>query len=457
MLRDLLWPLRRLRNHPWFTAAVVLILALGIGADTAVFSIVDAVLLRPSFASSETLVRIEENNLQRFMSTSIPADDYRLLSGLLAASGLMVRSLIHLQESDHGFNPDHVLTVRVPIGTRTQPRPGQHNTRQRQAAYYHEMLERVRRLPGIAAIAVVNNPPLTAVNTSIFLTGPDGQPLGTSTRTISAQYFAAMGIPLVAGRTFTEADDGQAPPVAIINQSLARMLFPGRDPLGQPLPSVDEVKNPARVVGIVRDTPQMSYEQQPKGEVYIPYEQLFFGAFMSTIVVRTTGDPVAVAGTLGREIRALDANQPIVRIATMNDVIAESIWRPRFSAWIFSVLGALALVLTSAGVYAVVSYTTAMRAREVGIRMALGATPRAVTAAVLRSAMIPLGIGLAISFAAALGLSRLLSGLLYQVGATDPVAYAGAAVVLLAIGTLASARPAWKAATGDPLAALRSE
>jgi putative ABC transport system permease protein len=201
----------------------------------------------------------------------------------------------------------------------------------------------------------------------------------------------------------------------------------------------------------------MSYEQAPKGEVYMPYQQLIFGAFMSTVVVRTAGDPLSVSAALRQEIWAVDPNQPIVRIATMNDVIAEAIWRPRFSAWIFSILGALALVLTSAGVYGVVSYTTALRAREVGIRVALGATPGDVMASVLRGVMIPLACGLAVSFAAALGFSRLLAGLLYQIGANDPVAYSGAAVLLLAIGGVASARPAWRAARRDPLEALRSE
>ena len=146
-----------------------------------------------------------------------------------------------------------------------------------------------------------------------------------------------------------------------------------------------------------------------------------------------------------------------MKVETLNDVIADSIWRPRFSAWIFSVLGGLALLLTSAGIYGVVSYTTALRTREVGIRVALGASPRNVVAEIVRSAMIPLAAGLAVSLAAALLLSRLLASLLYEISSTDPVAYLGAGVLLLVIGAIASARPAWKAATGDPLQALRTE
>src|SRR5262249_51699260 len=152
-------------------------------------------------------------------------------------------------------------------------------------------------------------------------------------------------------------------------QYLANQLFPDRNPLGRPL-SEDPRRPGPTVVGVVRDTPQMSYEQQPKGEIYMPYQQFIFAAFMSTIVVRTSGEPLALASVLQKEVWAVDPNQPVVKVETMEDVIADSIWRPRFSAWIFSVLGALAVLLTAAGVYSVVAYTTTMRMREVGIRVA---------------------------------------------------------------------------------------
>lgn len=376
---------------------------------------------------------------------------------LLVGSGLMIRSLIRLEQPDHGLIPDHVLTLRVPIGTRTHSGvPGKYDTRVRQIAYYHAILEQLKRIPGIAAVALVNNPPLTSVNTATPMHTPDGKTALMSTRTISSQYFAAMGTPLLAGRTFTEEDNSEAPRVAIVNESLARLLYPGLDAVGRGLPSPD-AKHAARIVGVVKDAPQTSYERPPAGELYLPYQQIVFGAFMSTVVVRTQGDPLNVASAIQKQIWAVDSDQPIVKVETLDDVIANSIWRPRFSAWIFTVLGVLALVLTSVGVYSVVSYTTALRVREVGIRMALGATPRAVVSVVLRGAMIPLTVGLVISFAASLFLSRLLSSLLYQISSTDPTTYLGAGVLLLAIGAIASARPAWKAATADPLKALRTE
>src|ERR1039458_8202403 len=147
------------------------------------------------------------------------------------------------------------------------------------------------------------------------------------------------------------------------------------------LPSAGK-EGAATVVGVVRNSPQMSYETPPKGELYRPYRQAIFGVFLSTIVVRTSGEPLTLAAALRKEVWAVDTHQPIVKVETMNDVIANSIWRPRFSAWLFSVLGGLALVLTAAGIYSVVAYTTMLRAREVGIRVAMGATPADVVAVI---------------------------------------------------------------------------
>jgi putative ABC transport system permease protein len=371
---------------------------------------------------------------------------------LLVGSGLMIRSLVRLQQEDHGFRPDHVLTMRVPVGMRTPLRPGsKYETRPLQIAYYGQILERLQQVAGSQAVAIVNNLPLSGVNTSLAMAGTPN-----SARTISPQYFAAMGIPLLAGRTFTDDDQSGAPRVAIINESMARQVFPDRSPLGQVMPSA-EPGPPLTVVGVVKDTSQLSYELPVRGEIYLPMRQFVFGAFMSTIVVRTPGDPLALASALQKAVWEVDPNQPVVKVQTMEDVVAGSIWRPRFSAWIFSVLGGLAVLLTSAGVYGVVAYTTTLRAYEVGIRVALGATPRNLVAVILRGAMAPLCVGLAVSVVAALLLSRLIASVLYEIRGTDPVTYVSAGVLLLVIGAAASARPAWRAAVGDPVKALRAE
>jgi ABC-type antimicrobial peptide transport system permease subunit len=179
--------------------------------------------------------------------------------------------------------------------------------------------------------------------------------------------------------------------------------------------------------------------------------------FLSTLVVRTSRDPLSLAPALRNEVWSVDPNQPIVKVETMDQIITNSIWRPRFSAWLFSVLGGLALLLTSAGVYSVMTYTTALRAREIGIRVALGATPPNVVATIVKGAMVPLVIGLLVSGVASLFLARLLASVLYEVKVSDPVTYAGAAAILVGIGAVASAIPAWRAATGDPVEALRTE
>ena len=379
---------------------------------------------------------------------------------LLVGSGLMIRSLVRLQTEDHGFRPDHVLTLRVPVGTLSQPRPtGKYDTRQRQMAYYREILERVKTVPGIKAVGIVNNMPLSGINSSISefgLPGPDGKPELMSARTVSPQYFAAMGIPLIAGRDFADSDQTGAPSVAIINEYLARRLFPNRSPLGENLKGASNSAGPT-IVGVVKDASQMSYEMPAKAEVYIPYQQYIFATFMSTIVVRTEGEPTALATALRKQVWAVDPNQPVVKVETMDDVIANSIWRPRFSAWIFSVLSGLSVLLTAIGVYSVIAYTSTLRAGEVGIRVALGATTSDVFAVILRGAMIPLTIGLALSVVAALMLSRLLTNLLYGVSSSDPVTYVSAGVLLLGIGAAAGAQPAWRAATRDPLRTLRAE
>ena len=372
---------------------------------------------------------------------------------LLAGSGLMIRSLIRLQQADHGLHTEHVLTMRAPIGSLTQTTPrGRYATKARQMSYYRELVERLQRVPGVDAVAVVNNLPLSGVNTSLSGEIPGLEGVTVSARTISSQYFSVMGIPILGGRAFTDADTLNSTPVVIINEFMARVLFPNRDPVGQFLPG-----GSIKIVGVVKNTPVMSYEAPPKAEQYRPYQQVMFGVFLSTLVVRTARDPMTLAATLRKEVWSVDPNQPVVKVETMDEIIANSIWRPRFSAWLFSVLGALALVLTGCGVYSVVAYTTSLRAHEVGIRVALGATPGEVVALIVGRAMLPLMAGLTVSAVAALFLSHMLASILYEIKATDPGTYIGAAFVVLGIGVIASARPAWKIAHGDPLAALRGE
>lgn len=366
---------------------------------------------------------------------------------LLAGSGLMLHSLIRLEQTDRGFRPEHVLTLRVPVGgSVANNSPGKHDTRAQQIAYYHDILERIERIPGVSAAAYTNNLPLSGATTSLGTIQGGSMVFG---RTVSPQYFTAMGIPLIEGRFFEDADKDRH--VAIMNQSMAREQFPDRDPIGQTM------QGGAVVVGVVKDATQTFYDQPIKDELYLPYQQYIFGAFLSTFVIRTSGDPLRLAEALRKEIWAVDPDQPVLKIETMEDVVADSIWRPRFSAWVFSVLGGLALLLTCAGVYSVIAYTATLRTREVGIRVALGATPQRIVGLILRDAVLPLTVGLVASVIAAALLARLVSGLLWETSPADPAAYLGAAAVLLITGAVASARPAVRSALADPARALRME
>ncbi len=371
---------------------------------------------------------------------------------LLVGSGLLIQSLIRLQSADTGFHADHVLTMRVPIGTQMQSNPaGKYDTRARQIEFYRQVLERLKIVPGVRGVAVVNNLPLSEANTTTVYRAPDGTALGVMTRTVSEQYFAVMSIRLLQGQVFSEHE----PDGVVINQYLAHLFFPDRNPIGEALPSDRPSK--AVVVGVVANTWHRQYDEHSAGEVYIYYRTYMFGTFLSTIVARTSGDPLALADILRRQVWAVEPSEPVLKIETMNDVIADSIWRPRFSAWIFGALGGLALLLTSAGIYGVVAYTTALRSKEMGIRIALGATPRDVVVVVLRGAIVPLTIGLVAGLVGALVFSRLLSSLLFETSHTDPVSYLSASALLLALGIAASMRPAIRAAATDPLDTLRAE
>ena len=376
-------------------------------------------------------------------------------SALLVGSGLMIHSLVRLQQDDFGFRPDHVLTLRVPLGVRTPIRPaGKYDTRPLQIAYYDEILRQVETVPGLQAAAVVNNLPLSGVSSSTVFPDPDGRSIPMSTRTITPRYFEVMGIPLLAGRYFNDADQATSPGVAIVNEHIARQLFPHISPIGQRLPSAEKGAPVVTIVGVVRDTSQVSYDQPIQGEIYRPMRQFIFATFMSTVVVRAPGDPLSFVGAIRNAVWSVDPSQPIVKAQTMNDTIAESTWRPRFSAWIFSVLATLAVLLTAAGVYGVVAYTSSSRTHEMGIRIALGASPTSLIAAVVRSALLPICVGLAVGLLSALLLSRLLESLLYEVRGTDVLSYLSAAAILLIIGAVASVGPAWRLVADTPAKTL---
>jgi predicted permease len=270
-----------------------------------------------------------------------------------------------------------------------------------------------------------------------------------------------LNVPLIAGRTFAQTDDEKAPPVVVVNASFAKQFFGAESPLGKRMQigATPEDEVPwLEIVGVVGDV-RRGVATEPQAEMYLPYKQAdaVLPVFSLSIVLRTGVEPAAEASALRTVIASIDKNQPLVKVRTMEDNMTTSAAQPRFRTWLLALFALLALLLSSIGIYGVMSYSVTQRVHEIGIRMALGAQPaqvlRLVTVEGLRLAL----IGVAIGFAASLALTRVLHSFLYEISALDPVTYASVAGLLIAVGLLASYLPARRATGVDPLVALRYE
>jgi putative ABC transport system permease protein len=271
---------------------------------------------------------------------------------------------------------------------------------------------------------------------------------------ISSDYFNALGIPLLKGRAFTEQDDANAPPTAIINETAARRYWPNEDPLGKRL-RIESDDPWMEIVGVVGNVKHLGLASQPKAELYVPYLKDPW-PFM-TVVVRSASDPRSLADTMRNEVWAVDKDLPVPDIKTMDELVSGSVARPRFNMTLLGIFAAVALVLAAVGIYGVMSYSVTQRTHEIGIRMALGATQSDVLKLVVGHgiglALIGVGLGLAGAFA----LTRVLTSLLFEVGATDPVTFVTVSMLLAGVALVASWLPARRAARVDPMIALRYE
>jgi putative ABC transport system permease protein len=282
----------------------------------------------------------------------------------------------------------------------------------------------------------------------------------TDYRMISSDYFVAMGMRMVKGRTFSRHDDEAGPGVVIINETMAARYFAGQDPIGQRLDMSGNPKDLREIVGVVADVRNYGVDAEVKPEAYVPLLQSAPGYLSSmtsalTIVVRSTIDPTALAATLAEQVQALDKDQPVTAIKTMEWYLADSMAQRRFNMLLLAVFAGLALVLAAVGIYGVIAYTVAQRTHEMGIRIALGARGADILRLVFSNAMATTIIGIVIGLAAAFALTRLLRSLLYQVTATDPVVFATIPLLLLAVATIATYLPARRAMKVDPITALR--
>jgi predicted permease len=377
-----------------------------------------------------------------------------LATMLLLGAGLMLKSFWRLQHVNPGFEPEGLLTLQISLPSVRYP-----EARQR-AAFFQEVLGRVEALPGVEAAGAVNNLPLGGggMNGDFLIEGhppfPRGQEPLCEKYIVSAGYFGAMGIPLRRGRVFTERDAPGQPAVVIVNEKMAERFWPGEDPLGRRM-SWDGGESWSTVVGVVGDVKHTGLDRAPEFESYVPFLQV--PATGMAVVVRTPAEPASLVRAVKNEISAVDKEQPVFSVRTMPEIVANSIARQRLSATLLGVGAALALLLASIGIYGVLAYAVTQRTHEIGVRIALGARAADVLRLVIRQGMGLALIGVSAGLVGALGLTRLLSGFLYGVSATDPLTFTTVALVLVAVALLACYVPARRATKIDPMVALRYE
>jgi putative ABC transport system permease protein len=374
---------------------------------------------------------------------------------LLIGAGLLIRSFSGLMNSDFGFNPDRVLTMRIAAPSNLKEKP-------QQIAYYMRLIEQVRSVPDLTAAGLIGPLPLGGIDgTGTFAvkgqSGPSGERQMVKLRTASPGYFTAMGLTLLRGRVFDLSDTADSPRVVVINDSLQRRYFPAEDPIGKQVYGGGD--GPwYTVVGVVRDVKHMGLTDDPTPELYHPLQQFIYSPFMTALVVRTAAaDPTVVAAAIQKQIRIVNPDQPINDVLTMTEIVSRSAAQPRFYTLLLGIFAAIAVLLTAAGLYGVLSYTVSRRLREIGIRVALGASTRSIMRDVVGRAMALVLGGVAIGVAGAYACTRLLSAHLYQVTPTDPATYTAVCILLATVAACAAWLPARRATQVDPSIALRAD
>ncbi len=377
---------------------------------------------------------------------------------LLAGAGLMARSMARLSAVDAGFDPRHVLTMRVVLSGPAYATP------EKRTRFYRQAIEQVAAVPGVESAAGINHLPL-AGDLWTFSFTVEGRPApaaadvpGAVFRVATPGYFQTMSVPLLRGRDVSERDDSGAAPVVVINRTMAQRYWPGEDAVGKRIRlGGPNSKSPwITVVGVVKDVEQAEWGAAAGNEFYFPYRQNpeDIQKYI-TVVARAAGDPAAMAGAIEQGIRSLDQDALVADVATMRQVVERAVWQPRSSTRLFAGFAALALVLAAIGIYGVISYGVSQRRQEIGIRMALGARPADVLGAVLGEVALLAAAGTALGLAGALALTRYLASLLYEVSATDPAVLAASAGILVGIAMGAAFLPARRATRVDPVIALR--
>jgi putative ABC transport system permease protein len=365
----------------------------------------------------------------------------------LVGTGLFLTSLRNAQRIDPGFDRERLALFSIDLGAQ-----GYEPARIRQL--FQRIVERAAGVPGAAAVALCERSPFDrgGLRRTLLLEGgmpPGTEKINVATNAVTESYFSTFGLPIVQGRAFTAQDRADSPPVAVINQTLAGRYWPGQDPIGRRFRfSTEPDAAPFEVVGVARDADYVALGEERQPYLYLPFAQQEPQA--ATLLVRSQGDPAGVVPAVRRELRAADPTMPVLRAALISDLLAESLWAPRIGASLFAVFGVLSLAVSALGIYGVTAYTVNLRRRELGIRIALGATRPNVLRLVLRRTALQLGGGLALGGLIAAGASPLASSLLFGVGPVDVLSYAAAALILSAVAFAASIVPARRATTVDP-------
>lgn len=376
---------------------------------------------------------------------------------LLVAAGLLIRSFDKLSQVNPGFDSHSVISARLVL-----PRV-RYAEEARQLAFYDQVVQNVRAMPGVRSVALTSDAPLNGGGDylSFGIAGRPPASVGTvqdaEVLVTSPEYFGTLRIPLRSGRIFTAQDDARATNVAVINTAMAQRYWPGGDPIGARVTLGDPADSSSwmTIVGVVGDVRQNALNDEPYPQLFLPLAQAPQRAML--LIARTSGSPTALSGPIRQAVSTIDPDLPVSDIRTLDERLELSVSQPRVSMVLVGIFAMLALVLAAVGIYGVLSYTVTQRTRELGIRMALGAEPSSVMRLVVGQAMVPALIGVLIGLAGAWGATRLMSTLLFGVSATDPVTFSAVALFLLAVALLASWVPARRATRVDPLIALRTE
>ena len=379
---------------------------------------------------------------------------------LLVGAGLLINSFLRLQKVNPGFDTHNVLSFRIGLPDSRYPQS------QQKIDFYKQLASRIETLPGVKSVGYVNALPFSGQGGGLGFS-IQGEPTNAAQpfpydadyRTISPGYFNAMGIELIQGRDYDERDDLQSNPVVIINETLAKRFFPNQNPLGKRInPSFGADQRGIlmrEIVGVVRSFKHSSLSAEIQPELYIAYKQNPRPTAM--LVIRTTYDPTNLIATIRNEVQSLDSTLAIYSVRTLDQYLAASVAQPRFNTLLLGIFAAVALILTSVGLYGVMSYTVTQRTHEFGIRMALGAKPGDVLKLILKQGMGMTLIGIALGLAGAFALTRVAESLLFGVSATDPLTFLVVSAFLLAVALLACLVPARRATKTDPMVALRYE